>query len=88
MSTTYQEMKKKVGVKRGRKPLPEDERKRRAEARKIELRRRMEAKRRAWFVLENKYKDEFDRLFAEEYEVLIKNNYAETTKSSNSKKNK
>lgn len=72
MSTTYQEMKKKVGVKRGRKPLPEDERKRRAEARKIELRRKMEAKRRAWFVLENKYKAEFDRLFAEEYASLTK----------------
>lgn len=88
MSTTYQEMKKKVGVKRGRKPLPEDERKRRAEARKIELRRRMEAKRRANFVLENKYKAEFDKLFAEEYAALINTKYAETPRQAKSKKSK
>jgi hypothetical protein len=86
MSTTYQELRKKVNPKRGRKPLPEDERKRRAEARKIELRRKMEAKRRAWFVLENKYKDEFERLFAEEYEALKKSKYAETADNTNSKK--
>lgn len=82
MSSTYQEVKKKVGNKRGRKPLPEDERKRRADARKIELRRRMEAKRRAWFVLEHRYNDEFMAVFNEEYETLRKNNmYAETTDS-------
>ena len=79
MSTTYQEIKKKVGEKRGRKPLPEDERKRRAEARKIELRRRMEAKRRAWFVLEHRYKDEFQRVFDEEYATLLATKYAEPT---------
>ena len=82
MSTTYQEIKKKVGARRGRPALPEDERKRRAEARKVELRRRMEARRRAWFVLQHRYNDEFQRIYTEEYEILTNTNYAGTSRKS------
>ena len=70
MTTTYQNMKKKLGTRRGRKPLSPEEREKRKEERKAEVRRRMEAKRRAWFVLENKYNDEFKKVFEEEYEAL------------------
>lgn len=70
MTTTYQEMRKKLGTRRGRKPLSAEERARRKEERKAEVRRRMEAKRRAWFVLEHKYNDEFKTIFEEEYETL------------------
>lgn len=63
-------MKKKLGTRRGRKPLSPEEREKRKEERKAEVRRRMEAKRRAWFVLENKYNDEFKKVFEEEYEAL------------------
>ena len=70
--TTYQEMRKKLGTRRGRKPLSPEEREKRKEERKAEVRRRMEAKRRAWFVLENKYKAEFKKIFEEEYESLKK----------------
>jgi len=73
MPTAYEKMRKTIGEPRiGRKPLPEAERIRRAEIRREETRRRMQAKRRAWFVLENKYKEEFERLFREEYEALNK----------------
>lgn len=70
--STYQEMKTKLGSRRGRKPLPEAERKRRAEERSAKLRRRMEAKRRAWFVLEHKYSDEFNKIYEEELKALEK----------------
>ncbi len=70
MTTTYQEMRKKLGTRRGRKPLTPEERAKRKEERKAEVRRRMEAKRRAWFVLENKYNTEFKKIFEEEYESL------------------
>lgn len=72
MTTTYQEMRKKLGTRRGRKPLSAEEREKRKEERKAEVRRRMEAKRRAWFVLENKYNTEFKKIFEEEYESLKK----------------
>lgn len=75
--TTYQELKDKVGVKRGRKPLPEEERKRRAEARKVTLRRQMEARRRAHFVLQHRYNDEFQKIYNEEYESLKVTKYPE-----------
>ena len=75
MSTTYEAMKTKVGGKRGRKPLPEDERKRRADARKVTLRRQMEAKRRAYFVLQHRYSDEFQKIYDEEYESLKTTKY-------------
>ena len=73
MTTTYQEMRKTLGTRRGRKPLTPEERAKRKEERKAEVRRRMEAKRRAWFVLENKYNTEFKKIFDEEYEALKKN---------------
>ena len=65
-------MRKKLGTRRGRKPLSSEERERRKEERKAEVRRRMEAKRRAWFVLEHKYNTEFKKIFEEEYETLKK----------------
>jgi len=70
--TTYQELKKKVTVRRGRTPLTAEERQKRVQARKIETRRRVEAKRRALFVLENKYNTEFKELFLEEFDALKK----------------
>jgi hypothetical protein len=66
-------MRKQLGTRRGRKPLSPEERAKRKEERKAEVRRRMEAKRRAWFVLENKYNNEFKKIFEEEYESLRKN---------------
>jgi|LauGreDrversion2_6_1035139.scaffolds.fasta_scaffold534111_1 hypothetical protein len=70
MATTYEKVKKQLGVTRGRKRLPEDERNKRAELRKIESKRKLEAKRRASFVLQNRYKEEFDAVFEEEMKVL------------------
>jgi hypothetical protein len=70
MATTYESLKKKLGVKRGRTALPPEERQRRAEQRKIDNKRRAEAKRRASFVLENRYKEEFQAVFEEEMKVL------------------
>ncbi len=77
--TTYQEIKKKVGgTKRGRKPLDASERTRRAELRKIENKRRIEAKRRAWFVLQHKYNDEFTKVYEEELATLKKDKKFQT----------
>lgn len=76
METTYTKLREQVGSRRGRKPLPEQERQRRLEARKAENRQRMEAKRRAWFVLENKYNKEFKKIFQEEFEILKKQKYS------------
>jgi hypothetical protein len=71
--STYQEIKKKIGgTQRGRKPLDVAERDRRAELRKIENKRRIEAKRRAWFVLQHKYSDEFTKVYEEELATLKK----------------
>jgi hypothetical protein len=74
MATTYEQMKKKLGVTRGRKPLPVEERNRRAEARRVDAKRKLEAKRRASFVLQIRYKDEFDEVFAEEMKALQQEN--------------
>lgn len=74
MATTYEQMKNKLGITRGRKPLPVEERNRRAEIRRIEAKRKLEAKRRASFVLQIRYKDEFDIVFAEEMKVLKQEN--------------
>jgi hypothetical protein len=76
METTYTKIREQVGSRRGRKPLPAEERQRRMEARKAENRQRMEAKRRAWFVLENKYNKEFKRIFQEEFDLLKKQKYS------------
>ena len=76
MATTYQQLKKKLGVSRGRKPLPAEERARR-ELRKVEAKRRNEAKRRASFVLQTRYTEEFDELFAEEMKAMkLENKFA------------
>jgi len=75
-ATAYQQIKVKMGVKRGRKPLAPEERTRREALRKIINRRKMEARRRANYVLEVRYKEEFDRLYKEEYEALTKEHEA------------
>lgn len=80
-TTTYQKMRSKVGSRRGRKPLPDKVRKERLEQRKAENRQRMEAKRRAWFVLENKYNDEFRKVFEEELATLKRIKYTVKTKT-------
>ncbi len=79
-TTTYQQLKKKLGVSRGRRPLPAEERARRAEIRKIEAKRRNEAKRRASFVLQEKYKKEFNELFEEEMKAMKAENKFATKK--------
>jgi hypothetical protein len=69
-------MKKQLGTKRGPKPMTKEEREARLIQRKAEARRKLEARRRAWFVLENKYNDDFKKVFIEEYEVLRKSHKA------------
>lgn len=63
-------MKKKVGS--GRPKLAPEERARRQALRSQKLRQHMEAKRRAWFVLEHKYKDQFTTLYNKEFKALGK----------------
>lgn len=70
--TKYQELKKKVVIRRGRTPLTAEERQERTQTRKMVTRRRVEAKRRALFVLEHKYNGEFKELFTEEFDALKK----------------
>lgn len=82
MTTTYEKMRTKVGNRRGRKPLPEKVRAERLEQRKAENRQRMEAKRRAWFVLENKYTEEFVRVYEEELRRLKRTKYSVKSKTS------
>lgn len=72
--STYQEMKNSIGRKRGRQPLPEAEKMRRVEARKIQQKQKLEAKRRASFVLQNRYMDEFTQVFEEEMAILSAEN--------------
>lgn len=68
--TTYEEMKKRLGTRRGPRPMTPEQREQRMAERKAETARRTEARRRAWFVLENKYNEEFRKVFNEEYETL------------------
>ena len=57
-------------TKRGRKPLPADEKQRRIELQKEQNRLRQEARRRAALVLQHRYSDEFTGLFSVELESL------------------
>ena len=72
MATQYERLKAQMNKKRGRSPLPADEKKRRVEAQRKEARRRNEARRRAALVLTHKYEQEFEQYFAEEYKALAK----------------
>jgi len=81
MATTYQKLIQNTKTRRGRPRLPEEERAKRAETRRIENRRRMEARRRAAFVLSKKYSDEFKALVEEEYAALRRDNYATERKT-------
>jgi hypothetical protein len=80
MATQYQQLKKKLGVARGRKPLPAEERARRAQIRAVEQKRKNEARRRASFVLQTRYNDEFQDLFQEEMKALKSENKYATKK--------
>lgn len=66
----YETLVSTVGKRRGRKPLPPEERERRRALQRKENSRRQEARRRAHLVLQHRYKDEYDSLFAQEYDTL------------------
>lgn len=66
----YEKIITNVGKRRGRKPLPEAERARRKALQKEQNKRRQEARRRAYLVLQHRYPSEFEALLAEEYEAL------------------
>lgn len=70
MATNYEQIRSEIKKNAGRKPLEVEEKKRRAEARKLEMYRRAEARRRAHAVLQFRYGNEFKELFAEEYTNL------------------
>jgi hypothetical protein len=70
MTTPYEQMKASLQKRKGRKPLPEEEKARRNELQKRENARRAEARRRANVVLSHKYEEEFKVLFNEEYSAL------------------
>lgn len=57
-------------VRRGRPPLSDEERERRAAVRKVETKRRNEARRRALAVLGHRHAGELEALIATEYEAL------------------
>ena len=70
MTTQYNALKSKLQMRRGRTPLPPEEKARREKQQKSENRRRAEARRRAYLVLQHKYEDEFKTVFSEEYSAL------------------
>ena len=70
MATEYETLKEKMHMRRGRTPLPVEEKARREKQQKSENRRRAETRRRAYLVLQHKYEDEFKTLFNEEYSAL------------------
>ena len=72
MATQYERLKTQITKKRGRTPLPKEEKARRVDAQRKEARRRNEARRRASLVLTHKYEEEFQKYFAEEYKALSK----------------
>lgn len=66
--TEYQQIiADKTKSKRGRKPLPAEEKARRVEIQKEKNRLRQEARRRASLVLQHRYADEFDALYKVEF---------------------
>jgi|688.fasta_scaffold36685_4 hypothetical protein len=70
MTTAYETLKQKMHTRRGRAPLPPEEKARRAKHQKAENRRRAEARRRAYLVLQHRYENEFKVLFEDEYTAL------------------
>ena len=66
--TEYQQIiADKTKSKRGRKPLPAEEKARRVEIQKEKNRLRQEARRRASLVLQHRYADEFEALYKVEF---------------------
>lgn len=70
MTTQYEKIKDKLKNKSGRPTLSPEEKARRKEIQKREMRRRAEARRRAYIVLQHKYEEEFKELFNDEYRNL------------------
>lgn len=60
---------KNKGLRRGRKPLSKEE----SEQRKVLYARRQEAHRRAKIVLQNRYPEEYEKIYQNEYRELTKN---------------
>lgn len=56
---------------RGRKPLPAEEKARRAEIQKEQNRKRSEARRRAALVLQHRHADEFEELYKSEFKTIM-----------------
>lgn len=74
LKSPYEEMKASGGVRRGRRKreLTGEQAQQRDEQNKEKNRQRQEARRRAYMVLEMKYKSEFDDLYRCELESVIK----------------
>jgi hypothetical protein len=70
MTTQYERIKTQMKNRMGRPALDPQEKERRHEIQKAENRRRAEARRRAYLVLQHKYEDEFKTIFNEEYSAL------------------
>lgn len=68
--TEYTRITETTGKRRGRKPLPPDERERRRTLQKERNKKRQEARRRAFFVLQHRHSEEFEQLLAEEFKAL------------------
>lgn len=66
----YESIAEVVRKRRGRKPLPVEERERRRALQKEQNRLRQEARRRAYLVLQHRHEDEFKALFTEEFAAL------------------
>ena len=70
MTTQYERIKTQMKNRMGRPALDPLEKERRREVQKAENRRRAEARRRAYLVLQHTYEDEFKKAFEEEYKNL------------------
>ena len=66
----YERIIETTGNRRGRKPLPVEERDRRRALQKEQNRKRQEARRRAFLVLQHRHSAEFEALLAEELSAL------------------
>lgn len=66
----YEKIIETVGKRRGRKPLPVEERDRRRAAQKEQNRLRQEARRRAFLVLQHRYPEEFSAILEDEYKAI------------------
>ena len=68
--TEYEKILESGASKRGRKPLPANEKAQRLAEQRVKNRMRAEARRRALIVLAHRHSDEFARLYKGEYHAL------------------